>query len=187
MTAEEVRDTGRRRDAATASDTGPGAVSRPADAPDRVTRRWLAALDLTTVSPAEFARLAAGLTDAEVADLAADPALRKRVLDEVFARMPCQMRAEAAVGLSALIRWEIVGATTETYEVTVDAGRCVVRAGASPAAPRTTLTLGDLEFLRLTSGAANPFGLYVARRVRVAGDLALAAGLSRLFLVPTAD
>ncbi|NJQ07824.1 SCP2 sterol-binding domain-containing protein [Streptomyces lonarensis] len=181
------------RDAVVCDDASPPGAA-PADAarpgaapPARLTREWLAELDLTTVSPAEFAALAARLTDDEVAALAADPVLRKRVLDEVFARMPSQLRAEAAVGLSALVRWEITGATTETYEVRVDAGRCVVRAGASDAEPRTTLTLGDLEFLRLTSGAANPFGLYVARRVRVAGDLALAAGMSRLFVVPSAD
>ncbi|NJP66498.1 SCP2 sterol-binding domain-containing protein [Streptomyces sp. ventii] len=152
-----------------------------------MTRQWLAELDLSAVSPAEFAALAGRLTDEEVADLATDQVLRKRVLDEVFARMPSQLRAEAAAELTALVRWEITGVTTETYEVRVDAGRCVVRAGASEAAPRTTLTLGDLEFLRLTSGAANPFALYLARRVRVAGDLALAAGMSRLFVVPTVD
>ncbi|WP_103528280.1 MULTISPECIES: SCP2 sterol-binding domain-containing protein [Streptomyces] len=144
----------------------------------------LESLDFASVSPEEFATIVKGMSKREISELAADPPLRKRVLREIFSRMERQFRPEAAGSLSAVIRWEITGDTTETYDVTVHEGTCAVHEGASEASPRTTITLGDAEFLKLVSGNANPVTMFMTRKLRLGGDVALATGMTRLFNIP---
>ncbi|CAM5262195.1 hypothetical protein SALBM135S_04656 [Streptomyces alboniger] len=72
------------------------------------------------------------------------------------------------------------------YETEVDEGTCVVREGASDADPRVTLVLADPEFLKLVSGNVGPVKLFMLRKVKVVGDVALAAGLTRYFDIPKA-
>ncbi|WP_418960040.1 SCP2 sterol-binding domain-containing protein [Streptomyces tritici] len=146
----------------------------------------LASLDFAAVSPAEFARLVKGLSDRQIKELAADAALRERVLREVFGRMRQQFRPEAAGTLDALIRWKITGASDAVYETRIAEGRCEVTEGRSEAEPRTTLVLADADFLKLVSGNANPVTMFMMRKLKIAGDVALASGLTRYFDIPKA-
>lgn len=145
----------------------------------------LADLDFAEVSPQEFAQLVQGMTGKEINE-AMRGALRARVLDEVFARMGRQFRAENAGSLTALIRWRITGDPETVYETALADGACVARAGASDADPRVTLTLSDAEFLKLASGNASPITMFMTRKLRITGDLQLASGLTRLFDIPKA-
>ncbi|KIF77763.1 acyl-CoA synthase [Streptomyces sp. 150FB] len=146
-------------------------------------REQLAGLDFSAVSPGEFARMVKGLSGRELTDaLRGD--LRKRVLREIFGRMREQFRPENAGALSAVIRWRITGEQDEVFETVIDHGRCTVRAYAGDERPRTTFVLGDVEFLRLASGNASPVVMYLRRKVRITGDLTVAAGLTRYFDIP---
>ena len=149
----------------------------------------IAGLDFASVTPEEFARLVKELSDKEIAAIARDGALRPRVLREVFGRMERQFRPDAAGSLKALIRWRITGSGDNgdaVYETEIDAGTCVVREGRSDAGPRLTLVLADPEFLKLVSGNVGPVKLVMLRKVKVIGDVALAAGLTRYFDIPKA-
>jgi predicted lipid carrier protein YhbT len=132
--------------------------------------------------------LVRGLSGRELAGAFRGP-LRRRALREIFARMERLFRPEAAGSLSALIRWRVEGGAddgTTVYETAIAEGRCVVTEGESAQEPRVTLTLADAEFLKLVSGNANPVTMFVTRRIRIAGDVGLAAGLTRLFDIPKA-
>ncbi|MGA4848930.1 SCP2 sterol-binding domain-containing protein [Streptomyces sp. G5(2025)] len=147
----------------------------------------IAGLDFASVTPQEFARIVKGLSDKEIALIARDGALRERVLGEVFRRVERQFRPEAAGSLTALLRWRITGSGGRpevVYETRIADGVCTVREGCSKAAPRVTFVLGDAAFLKLVSGNASPVTLFVLRKVRVVGDVALAAGLTRYFDIP---
>ncbi len=143
----------------------------------------LAALDFGTVTPEEFAALVRKLPAKEIAGLMQGE-LRTRVLAEVFGRMERQFRPESAGSLKALIRWEITGDPVVVYETEIAEGTCTVRAGRSDAAPRATLTMGDVEFLKLVSGNGSPVTMFMTRKLKVAGDIGLASGLTRLFDIP---
>lgn len=148
----------------------------------------LAALDFAAVSPGEFARIVKGLSTAQLGEVMRGE-LRTRVLGEVFGRMKQQFRAEAAGELTALIRWKITGGTGEddaVFETSIDRGTCTVREGRSDAEPRTTLVMGNPEFLKLVSGNGNPVTMFMTRKLKVAGDVGLAAGLTRYFDIPKA-
>jgi hypothetical protein len=148
----------------------------------------LAGLDFAAVSPQEFARLVKSMSAKEIA-AAFQGEARTLALREIFARMQRLFRPEAAGSLRALMRWQVEGSAadgTAVFETAIADGACAAAEGASAEEPRVTLTLTDAEFLKLVSGNANPVTLFVLRKIKVAGDVGLAAGLTRLFDIPKA-
>lgn len=145
----------------------------------------LSNLDFATVSPEEFAKLVKGLSTKQIQELAKGD-LRTRVLSEVFGRMEKQFRSDSAGTLQALIRWKVTGENDVIYETTIADGTCTVREGRGEAEPRVTLTMGDAEFLKLVSGNSSPVSMFMTRKLKIAGDVALASGLTRLFDIPKA-
>ncbi|MEU1124495.1 SCP2 sterol-binding domain-containing protein [Streptomyces sp. NPDC005899] len=156
----------------------------PDDAPGNLADD-LSGLDFAAVSPQEFARIVKGLSTEQLGDVMRGE-LRTRILGEVFGRMRQQFRPEAAGPLRALIRWRITGGSELVYETSIADGTCTVREGRSEADPRTTLVMGDAQFLRLVSGNANPVTMFMTRKLKVAGDVGLASGLTRYFDIPKA-
>ncbi|MEU4996497.1 SCP2 sterol-binding domain-containing protein [Streptomyces sp. NPDC021622] len=146
----------------------------------------IAGLDFASVTPEEFAKIVKGLSGKEITEIAQDGELRARVLAEVFARMERQFKPDAAGSLTALIRWKITGVDEVVYETEIAEGSCTVREGRSDAEPRVTLIMSDAEFLKLVSGNASPVTMFMMRKVKIAGDVALAAGLTRYFDIPKA-
>jgi predicted lipid carrier protein YhbT len=142
-------------------------------------------LDFGSVTPAEFAALVKKLSGRELTELMSGE-LRTRVLAEIFGRMGRQFRPERAGSLRALIRWEVTGDPVVVYETAIAEGACTVREGRSDAAPRVTLTLNGPDFVRLAAGNGSPVTMFLTRRLRIAGDVGLASGLTRLFDIPKA-
>ncbi|MFI1934060.1 SCP2 sterol-binding domain-containing protein [Streptomyces sp. NPDC020330] len=143
----------------------------------------LSGLDLAAVAPEEFARIVKSLSAKQLAEVMRGE-LRTRILGEVFGRMKQRFRSEAAAGLTALIRWKITGESDVVYETAIADGVCRVTPGRSDAEPRTTLVMGDAEFLKLVSGNGNPVTMFMTRKLKVAGDVGLASGLTRYFDIP---
>ena len=148
----------------------------------------LAGLDFAAMRPQEFARLVKGLSGRQIA-AEFQGELRERALREIFARMERLFRPDAADSLKALIRWKVEGSAedgTAVFETAIAGGVCTVAEGASAEEPRVTLVLADAEFLKLVSGNGNPVTMFVMRKIKIAGDVGLAAGLTRLFDIPKA-
>ncbi|WP_326701018.1 SCP2 sterol-binding domain-containing protein [Streptomyces sp. NBC_01754] len=145
----------------------------------------LTGLDFAAVSPEEFARIVKGLSGGQLGEVMSGD-LRARVLGAVFGRMRQQFRPEAAGALKALIRWKITGESDVVYETSIADGACTVTEGRSEAEPRTTLVMGDADFLKLVSGNGNPVTMFMMRKLKVAGDVGLASGLTRYFDIPKA-
>jgi predicted lipid carrier protein YhbT len=147
----------------------------------------LSGLDFAAISPEEFARLVKGLSARDVAE-AFRGELRLRALREIFARMERVFRPDAAGSLRALIRWRVEGTegSATVFETEIAGGRCVSTEGDSGTEARVTLTLADAEFLKLVSGNGNPVTMFVLRKIKISGDVGLAAGLTRLFDIPKA-
>ncbi|MDT0317199.1 SCP2 sterol-binding domain-containing protein [Streptomyces sp. DSM 44918] len=142
--------------------------------------------DFSSVTPEDFAALVKQSSATELDELMRGE-LRQRVLAEIFSRMTRQFRPESAGSLTALIRWELTGGKgepTAVYDVSVADGVCTATPGPTDATPRVTLALGDADFLRLVSGNASPVLMFMTRKLRATGDVALASGLARLFDIP---
>ena len=145
----------------------------------------LAELDFASVSPEEFARIVKKVSAKDLSRVMQGE-MRERVLGEVFGRMERQFRPDAAGSLEALIRWKVTGESEAVYETRISEGECTVREGRSDGEPRVTLVMADAEFLKLVSGNANPVTMFMTRKLKVAGDVALASGLTRYFDLPKA-
>jgi predicted lipid carrier protein YhbT len=146
----------------------------------------LDSLDLAAVSPEEFARIVKGLSGREIAEIAQDDMLRRRVIAEIFGRMERQFRPDAAGPLNAVIRWKVTGASDVVYETAVADRTLTVREGRSENEARVSLMLDDAAFLKLVSGNGSPVSMFITRKLKVVGDISLATRLPSLFDIPKA-
>lgn len=147
----------------------------------------LASLDFAALEPTEFARLVKAVPRTQLQEAMTGP-LRRSVLDEVFGRMASRLRTDRAANLTALIRWHITGGPddgVDTYEQTIADGTCTV-GGRTDAKPRLTITTDGVSFLKLVSGNASGPALFMTRKLKLDGDLALGAGLTGYFDIPKA-
>jgi putative sterol carrier protein len=143
-------------------------------------------VDLSALDPHTFAVLMARASKDQIGEVMARPALRERVLAEVFRRMSDHFRADKAGSLAAVIRWRIgdrPDGDYDRFESVIEDGACVAHRGAERE-PRVTITLGGVDFLKLVSGNANPVPMFFTGKLKVKGDLGLAATLLPLFDIP---
>ncbi|MFC9625739.1 SCP2 sterol-binding domain-containing protein [Streptomyces sp. NPDC056930] len=143
----------------------------------------LAGPDFAAVSPEEFARIVKGLSAEQLGEVMHGE-LRSRVLGEAFGRMKQQFRPEAAGQLKALIRWKMTGDSEVVFETSISEGRSAVSEGRSEAEPRTTLVMANAACLKPVSGKGGPVTMFMMRRLKVAGDVSPASGLTRCFDIP---
>lgn len=139
--------------------------------------------DFTEITPEQFAKTVRSAGKEELAGVLRGPH-REQILDAVFDRMGRQFRPDLAGGLNAFVRWEITGVAPLVYELSIRGGACTTSKGRSDEDARVTLNLADADFLRLVSGNASGPMLFMTRKMRVDGDLGLAAGLTRYFDIP---
>src|SRR3954447_17090581 len=137
------------------------------------------------MEPAAFAALVRGASDEDLA--AGLRANREVILAGIFEAMPATFLAEHAAGLEAVAEWRvrIEGEDApERWQVRMASGTCSVQRGGE-AAPDVIYELGGVDFLRLVSGQVDGPQLFVTGRIRVEGDLMLAARMPALFKPPS--
>jgi len=139
---------------------------------------------VTSVDPAAFANSVAGTSDEHLAEGLRGP-LRETILDEIFRRMEEHFEPgdDAA---DAVVRFRIGGRADgeyDRYQVTIRGRECKVSKDTSGHA-RVTLTIGDVDFLKLATGNANGPELFLKRRIKIKGDLMFAAQVAGLFRIP---
>jgi hypothetical protein len=124
--------------------------------------------------------------DERIAKFMSTPA-RRVVLEGIFWQMPQHFDRTRAGGIEATIRWCVTGRAdggADTYELRIADGNCRVSHGSNGTEPRLTITLDGVELVKLATGNSDPVQAYFSRRVRLAGDLMLAAKLGILFRIP---
>jgi putative sterol carrier protein len=133
-----------------------------------------------------FGRLVRDSSPERLEQLMRSPA-RKPILDGIFWQMPKQVDASQAEGLKTSIRWRISGrhdGGVDIYQLDFEDGHCHVIRGKGGKDPRLTITLDGVEFLRLVSGNSDPMKAYFKGRIKVSGDVMVAAKLASLFRMP---
>jgi putative sterol carrier protein len=140
---------------------------------------------ISSVEPAEFARLVKTTPDRKLAE-AMSGEHRTTILDEIFNRFPQQFRSDRAGSTSAVIHWVIGGGPGggfDTYQVAIENGTCTTSSDADRD-PRLTITVGGVDFLKVVSGAGNPMMMFMTGKLKAKGDLGLAANIANLFALP---
>jgi putative sterol carrier protein len=146
-------------------------------------------LRLDGLSATNFARLISRASKEAIETALARPEVRHTVLDEVFRRMEVHFKADRAGSTKAAVHWRISGGSGEggydRYETVIENGTCQINREPERE-PRCTVTLPPVEFLRLVTGNASAPMLFMTGKLKVAGDLGFAAGLTNLFNIPKA-
>lgn len=138
------------------------------------------------IDPEEFAQLVQSASDDQLrAGLEAN---RELLLAEIFRQMPERLDRERAAGIDAVVEWRIVDHQTSDHDVwqlTLRDGIAEVRPGPAED-PTVTMEIGAIDFLRLITGGANGPKLFLFGRLKVRGNLVLAARMPTLFDIPGA-
>jgi putative sterol carrier protein len=100
---------------------------------------------------------------------------------EFFASLPGRFDPAAAVGVAAIIQFELTGDGGGTWHAIIADGACDVTVGAHP--EPTLVVLASAEnWLKVVSGSLDPQMAFLTGRLKVRGDMGLAMRLRALFL-----
>ncbi|KUL41552.1 SCP2 sterol-binding domain-containing protein [Actinoplanes awajinensis] len=133
--------------------------------------------------PGEFALQVRAASDADLEQLVRDAG--PSLLDSIFEGMPGVFRADRAGALDTVVHWHVLGPDNAdaAYQVTIAGGQCVTVPG-TPDPARLTLRLDVANFLRMTTGSAAAWTLFLRGRLKARGDLGLARTFPQYFDVP---
>lgn len=159
--------------------------------------------ELSSLRADQFARLISRASTSQLESIMTPPDLREPVIDEVFRRMSEHYKADKARNTEAVVRWRIGygdrlpddhrdgGEADDAdddylrYECLLSGGTCTV-SRESEHEPRVTIMVGPVDFLKLASGNGTAPTMFLTGKIKVAGDLGFAAGLTKLFQIPKA-
>lgn len=140
--------------------------------------------EVPTIDPDQFAQLIGQASDSQIEEgLAAN---RELIIGEIFRRMPERLDRERTRDLQAVIEWKIkegAGGGPEYFQVTIDHGACTV-SESRDADPDVRFTIDAVNFIKLIAGAAQGPALFVFGKLKIRGDLMLAARMPGLFTIP---
>ena len=132
----------------------------------------------------QYAALVAGASDEDIERGLTEN--RDLLLGEIFTRMPERFRADKAGDLDAVIDWRIKdrpGGGDDRWQLTIRNGACAVVPNGDEE-PTITFTIGPVDFLKLITGNASGPMLFTFGKLRIRGDLLLAARIQSFFEVP---
>ncbi len=99
---------------------------------------------------------------------------------DILATAPARLRADRAAGLKASVGYDLSGEGGGQWTVVIDGGACVLETGLRPDAAVVNVASAR-DFVDLMLGKLDPMTALGAGRLRLRGDMELAAQLPKLF------
>jgi putative sterol carrier protein len=143
-------------------------------------------LNASMIPPEQFASLVSQATDEQLAEGMATN--RELILNEIFNRMPEQFDPAKAPGVNAVVEWQITDGPDgkpERWQLTIKDGACTCAEGGD-ADPDVTFTVAPVDFVKLIAGAESGPRMFVFGKLKIRGNLMLAARVQGFFRVPGA-
>jgi putative sterol carrier protein len=137
------------------------------------------------IPPDEFASLIAQASDDQLAEGMATN--RDQILEEIFTRWPSEFRPEKARDVDAVVEWQITRPEggEDRWQLTIRDGGCTVARDGGEPDPDVTFRVAPVEFVKLIAGVEAGPKLFVLGRLKVRGNLMLAARFQSLFDAPS--
>jgi putative sterol carrier protein len=132
----------------------------------------------------QYASLVAQATDDQLAEGLAQN--REILLDQVFQSMPERFMAEKAGDVEAVVEWRVRGRPdggVDRWQLVIEKGSCRAQRDGD-AEPTVSFTVGDVDFIKLVTGNASGPMLFTFGKLKIRGDLLLAARFQSFFEVP---
>jgi putative sterol carrier protein len=142
--------------------------------------------DLAALGPVDFVALLKSASDKEIKEVMAGPT-RISVIDSIFEHMPKMFRADKAGDMHANTHWTITGdgVGDDAWTVRIADGQATSVRGLE-GDPAVALTMGPVEFIKLVTKTGNPVMMVMMGKIKIKGDMSLAANVGNLFDVPKA-
>ncbi|HYH58182.1 MAG TPA: SCP2 sterol-binding domain-containing protein [Thermoleophilaceae bacterium] len=146
-------------------------------------------IDPAAVDPSAFVKAIGETPDDQLAAGMANPEARALVLDGIFGQMAEHFRGDPAAAAEDVVEWQIKdrpGGGVDRYQVVMSGATCRVEKDGDRA-PRVTLRMKPVDFLKLVTGnAAGPM-MFMTGKLKIDGDLMFAATIQSRFRIPAAD
>lgn len=150
------------------------------------TLKDLSADELAALEPAEFVAVLKSASDKEIKEVMASP-MRSTVIDSIFEHMPRMFRSDKAGDMRAVSHWTISGdgVGDDAWTVAIADGQATSVRGHE-GDPSVSLAMGPVEFIKLVTKSGNPVMMVMMGKIKIKGDMTLAANIGNLFDVPKA-
>ncbi len=99
---------------------------------------------------------------------------------QIFPTMVQRFVPEKALGVNAVIQFDLSGANGGLYWVRVVDGRCEAGQGQAEN-PKMTLKASADDYYAVATGALNPMQAFMSGKIKVQGDMGLAMKLQTMF------
>jgi len=142
---------------------------------------------IPAIDPALFAGLVREATDDQLRD--GLEANRELLLNEIFRRMPESFDPDRAAAVDAVVEWRILeraGGGHDAWHLVLEHGRCRVQEGPAED-PTVTYEIRPIDFIRLITGNASGPRLFLFGKLKITGNLLLAARMPMFFRIPGAE
>jgi putative sterol carrier protein len=142
---------------------------------------------IAAIDPALFASLVSEATDDQLRE--GLDANRQLILEEIFRRMPEQFDPQLAGDVEAVVEWRILDRPDGGYDawnLVIRDGRCEVADGPADG-PTVTYEINPVDFIRLITDNASGPKLFLFGRLKIRGNLVLAARMPTFFRIPGAE
>jgi putative sterol carrier protein len=139
------------------------------------------------IPPDQFASLIAKATDEQLAEGMA--ANRDAILEGIFNQFPEEFDAAKAGDVSAVVEWRITGkseGSEDRWQLAISGGTCTCTRDGD-ATPDVTFTVDPVDFVKLIAGAESGPKLFVFGKLKIQGNLMLAARVQGFFNEPSAS
>jgi putative sterol carrier protein len=140
--------------------------------------------ELPDIPPEQFAALVREASDEQLAEGFREN--REALLGEIFRRMPERFDPERATDVAAVIEWQVTRPDGEPdrWQVVIRDGTCTAEAGGQ-AEPDVSFRVAPVDFVKLITGVEAGPKLFVFGRLRIRGNLMLAARMQSWFRLPS--
>jgi putative sterol carrier protein len=108
------------------------------------------------------------------------PAPAEPSLADYVRAMPQGFRPDKASGLQVTYQFQLTGTGASNWIVTVANGACTVAEGAT-ASPAATIRMSGTNFIQLAQGTLNTTQAYSQGKIKISGDVHLAARIPDIF------
>lgn len=143
-------------------------------------------VDLTTITPDEFAALAKEFSDDEMVQ-AIHAVGTEQSLTRIFQGFEERFLPDRAKGTTAKIQFLVADDGDEhPYTVHIHDGTCETGRGTFDDDPRVTLRLKLANFVKLVTGQAQGPMLFMGGKLKIDGDLMFASRIMNFFDQPKA-